>query len=153
MARPPEAPPTSSSSRPPAPSTLTTRLLTLCFLIFVAGWLAVGVRGLVKDDSRWAWGMFPYILDVEVRSVAFVDSAGQMRPWRYRGRPRLPRVLRTGRPDNYGYGEGAYRDLVERLLTVAARDAAKGDVAVEVVVVSRRSERPERQQTIRRTLR
>lgn len=135
------------------PSTLTTRLLTVCFLLFVVGWLFVGVRGLVKDDSRWAWGMFPYILDVEVRSVRFIDDSGQLRPWRYRGRPRIPRALRQGRPDHYGYGKGGYFDLVDRLLTVAARDAAKGDVAVEAVVVTRRSERPEERQVIRRELR
>jgi len=133
--------------------TATTRFLTLCFVLFVAGWLFIGVRGLKNDDSRWAWGMFPYVLEVEVHTVAFIDKDGQARPWRYRGRPRLPRVLRPGRADNYGYGEGAFRDLVDRLLIVAARDAAKGEVAVEAVVLTRRSERPQRREVVRRDLR
>lgn len=123
------------------------------FCVFVVGWAAVGVRGLVNDDSRWAWGMFPYVLEVKIEAVRFVDDHGRKRRWKYAGATRLPHDLRINAADEqYGYGKGAYDDLVRRLLIVAAKDAAAGDVAVEAVVVTRRSERPVQREVLRREL-
>ena len=62
--------------------------------------------------------------------------------------------MRPGNDDEqYGYGKGAYDDLIARLLVVAAKDARKNDVAVEAVVVTRRSERAVLRETVRRALR
>ncbi len=126
----------------------------VAFCVFVAGWAVVGVRGLVNDDSRWAWGMFPYVLEVKVEEVRFVDDKGRSRPWKHKGTTRVPRAVRPGNDDEqYGYGKGAYDDLIARLLVVAAKDARKNDVAVEAVVVTRRSERAVLRETVRRALR
>jgi hypothetical protein len=149
------APPDSSSSSS-LPPPWQRAALSLVFVVFVAGWLVQGARGLVADDSRWAWGMFPYVLECRVQQVRFVDDAGHRRRWRPPHAPRLPRALRPGSTkhmQSYGYGKGAYDDLVGRVLDVAAKDAGAHDVAVEAVVVTRRSERPLVKATVRRALR
>ena len=124
----------------------TQNTAAVVFVAFVAAWAVVGVRGLVIDDSRWAWGMFPYLLDVEIKEVRFVvdDAAGtRTRLWKHRGRPRLPRPVRPGLTgESYGYGKGGYDDVVRHMLAVAAKDAPRGATAVEAVVRTRRSERP-----------
>ncbi len=143
MVAPPDAP----------PSALVRAALTLVFVCFVVGWLAVGIRGLEDDDSRWAWGMFPYVLEVQVREVRFVDAAGTTRRFQPHGPVRLPRAVRPGvKDETWGYGKGAWDDLVRRLLRAAARDARADDVAVEAVVRTRRSERSPVDEIIRREL-
>lgn len=147
MAAPPET----------TPSRLRQRAAVVAFCAFVAAWAFVGVRGLVNDDSRWAWGMFPYVLEVKVEELRFVDARGQTRPWtmkRKKGQPRVPHAVRPGVVDEtYGYGKGGYDSLVRGILDVAARDAGSRDVAVEAVIVTRRSERAPVRETLRRALR
>jgi hypothetical protein len=130
------------------------RALGAVFLLFLGGWLVVGVRGLVRDDSRWAWGMFPYVLAVEVKEIRFVDDGGAaLTVWQRTKKPRLPRIFRPGRTgENWGYGKGAYDELLGRVLEVAARDAPDSAVAVEAVIRTQRSERPWVDEIVRREL-
>ncbi|MDP2342085.1 MAG: hypothetical protein Q8O67_14100 [Deltaproteobacteria bacterium] len=129
--------------------------LTAVFVAFVGAWAFVGVRGLVLDDSRWAWGMFPYVLAVEVKEVRFVDAAGKtVRVWDRKQKPRVPRPFRTGLKDEtWGYGKGSYDDVMARLLALAAKDAPRRATAVEAVFRTQRSERGWVDEVARRELR
>ena len=133
--------------------TFTERAALFAFVVFVGAWLAWGARQFAVDDSRWAFGMFPYVLEVQVERVEFVDAAGRVRAWTPPKKPRLPRPLRPGQKDEtYGYGKGAFDALVDGVLVAAANDAKAGDVEVVAVVVTRRSERPELRETRRLAL-
>ena len=140
--------------QPDPPSKGVRIALTVVFVAFVAGWGVVGVRGLINDDSRWAWGMFPYSLGVEVKEVRFVDVEGHtLQLWKLPARPRVPRSIRPGiKGETYGYGKGALDDLIRRELSAAARDAPRGATAVEATVRTQRSERPWVEETVRLAL-
>lgn len=113
-------------------------------VVFAFVWVVVGVRGLVKDDSRFAWGMFPYTLETTIEDVRFLDKDGALvRTWRPPRKPGLPKFLRPGEPHTYGYAAGGFLDLVEHhLLPRAARDAPKKAATVSAKVTLVRSERP-----------
>ncbi len=110
---------------------------------FVVAWAVVGVRGLVNDDSRFAWGMFPYALETSIEDVRFLDEHGVLiRTWKPPHKPSLQRFFRSGGPQHYGYAAGAYLDLVEQhLLPRAAQDAPAGAATVSTTITLVRSER------------
>lgn len=111
----------------------------------------VGVRGLVIDDSRWAWGMFPYVLKVAVVDVAFVDADGVVvGHWQMPKKRRPPAWLRPGQVDrSYGYGKGAFDDVVRRLGRHALQQAPEAAVACEVTITTKQSERAAVTETVR----
>lgn len=118
---------------------------------FVVAWAIAGVRGIVVDDSRWVWGMFPYVLKVRVERVTYVDGDDRVvGQWKMPRRNRVPPPLQVGRDgQSYGYGKGAWDGLVLQLGQVALKTAPKKAVAVDVVVTTQRSERAPVTETVR----
>jgi len=118
---------------------------------FVVVWAVFGVRGIVVDDSRWVWGMFPYVLKVKVERVEYVDVDGRViGQWQMPKKKKVPPPLQPGREDrSYGYGKGAWDELVVRLGEVALQTAPKRAVAVDIVVTTKRSERDPVTETVR----
>lgn len=120
-------------------------------VVFVVAWVVAGVRGIVVDDSRFVWGMFPYVLKVQVERVEYVDVEGHVvGQWKMSRKSRVPPPLQVGRTgQSYGYGKGAWDGLVVQLGRVALKTAPKEAVAVDVVVTTQRSERAPVTQTVR----
>jgi hypothetical protein len=111
-------------------------------------WLALlaglGVRGIVADDARYAWGMFPYILRYEVEYRWRMDDGGTrpFQPGREIRRARA--VYAPGKEHDRWYGLGALRvDLraYARLVATRARPAPPaGARAFEIVLTWRKHE-------------
>lgn len=120
-------------------------------VVFVAAWVVAGVRGIVIDDSRWVWGMFPYVLKVQVERVDYLDVDNHVvGHWTMPKKNRLPPPLQPGRKDrSYGYGKGAFDTLMVRLAEHALQTAPKRAVAVDVVFTTTRSERAPQTETVR----
>jgi hypothetical protein len=118
---------------------------------FVVAWGVAGVRGLVVDDSRWVWGMFPYLLKVRVERVEYVDLEGHVvGQWKMSRKSRVPPALQVGRTgQTYGYGKGAWDGLVVQLGRVALKTVPAQAVAVDVVITTQRSERAPITETVR----
>ena len=119
---------------------------------FVLVWGVVGVRGIVVDDSRWAWGMFPYVLEVKIERISYLDDDGDViGQWKLPKKGRPPSALQVARKDDrsYGYGKGAWDTLIVRLGENAWKTAPKRTAVVEIVHTTRRSERAPVTETVR----
>ena len=113
-------------------------------VVFVVVWCLAGVRGIVVDDSRWVWGMFPYVLKAKVERIDFLNDKGQrIGSFTLPKRGRPPPALQVGRSDDrgYGYGKGAWDALITQLGVAAFQTAPKNTVVVEIQHTTRRSER------------
>lgn len=88
--------------------------------------LGLGVRGIVRDDVRYAWGMFPYALKytVEYRWRLADDTKVAFVPGREIRRTK--KVFAPTKEHVHGYGVGAVRtELTAYARAVVARTATE----------------------------
>jgi hypothetical protein len=101
--------------------------------LFLALLLGMGLRGIVADDSRLSWRMFPYVLRYQV-DYTLVMADGTRRPWKPGREQRniVKRQLKPGAPLDGWYGVGAARAWVLDYLRFVAHHKAPTDmVAIE----------------------
>lgn len=133
------------------PSGTSSTARVVVFLLFVVFWLVVGTVQFVRDDSRLGWGMFPYVLEVQVLRIEYVDDTGKKRREVHTKKPPyLPRPMRPRHKVAVSmYGKGAWDSHVHRLLTKFAGEAPPWAAAVEARLLTTRSEQEPVEETIR----
>lgn len=123
-------------------------LLPILWLALLAG---LGMRGVVLDDARYAWGMFPYVLRFEVQYRWRLDD-GRTLPFRP-GKEirRAKKVFLPGREHDSMYGLGAIRAELRGYGRQVVNDEARvppGARALEIELRSRKHDTDERQTEI-----
>lgn len=117
-------------------------------LLWLALLVGLGVRGVVVDDARYAWGMFPYVLRFEVAYRWRLDDGSTRRFVPGREIRRARKVFAPGREHDAMYGLGAIRaELWAYGRQIVADDARvpRGARALEIELRSRKHDTEERQ--------
>src|SRR5688572_7378294 len=101
-------------------------VVVIAWLVFIG---FVGVRGLLVDDARFGWGMFPEVLTAKIEyrwALADGSFAAHHTGKELRGQTKK---LKDGKKKRHWYGRGALLGDVEAYAAWAVREAKRPDGA------------------------